>query len=212
MPAREVGVLPPERRRLLLQTALAEFADVGYEGASLNRIIGARHMSKSSFYHYFASKEALFEAVVTDIGGAFVAELAPPGDDELAEGDFWGHIMRLAERLAELSSGDPGFMRLAKLFYLPDVPRNPGSPLAKAAARIDDWIDRALTIGRAGGAVGDDLPIELQRRLLRAVLWAMDEWSVANASNLDHDEIRRLSTAQFEAIRRLLAPGITPLR
>lgn len=203
MTGRETGVLPPERRRSLLETAAAEFAEAGYERASLNRIIRAQGMSKSSFYHYFDSKEALFGAVVADIGGDLAAALALPSPAELAAGDFWGGVADLTDRLAAAAEGRPGFTALARLFYLPDAPAS----LDAARARIDDWVDRALEAGRSAGAVGEALPVSLQRALVRAVLWAMDEWSVSNMDDLTEAERHRLAGAQVEALRRLLAPG-----
>ncbi|HEU5129840.1 MAG TPA: TetR/AcrR family transcriptional regulator [Glycomyces sp.] len=203
MTGRESGVLPPERRRALLETAAAEFAEAGYERASLNRIIRAQGMSKSSFYHYFDSKEALFGAVIADIGGALAATLALPSPAELAAGGFWDGVADLTRRLAAAAESRPGFTALARLFYLPDAPAS----LDAARARIDDWIDRALEAGRAAGAVSGALPVSLQRALVRAVLWAMDEWSVNHMDGLAEAERHRLAGAQTEALRRLLAPG-----
>jgi hypothetical protein len=86
MSNRVVGVMAPERRRLLLETAAREFARAGYERASLNRIIRSCGMSKSSFYYYLGSKEALFDAVVTEGGAALVAAMDVPDPDEFAGG------------------------------------------------------------------------------------------------------------------------------
>ncbi|WP_035735796.1 TetR/AcrR family transcriptional regulator [Glycomyces arizonensis] len=202
MTRRETGVLPPERRRALLEAAAVEFAEAGYERASLNRIIRGQGMSKSSFYHYFGSKEALFGAVVADIGGDLAAALGLPDPAELAEGDFWGRVRALTDRLAQASQERPGFTALARLFYLPDAPAS----LDASRSRIDAWIDRALEAGRSVGAVGEELPVSLQRQLVRAVLWAMDEWSVTNMDHLTEDELILLADAQLEAMRRLLAP------
>ncbi|GAB3645103.1 hypothetical protein GCM10028833_03790 [Glycomyces tarimensis] len=196
-------MLPPERRRALLETAAAEFAEAGYERASLNRIIRARGMSKSSFYHYFDSKEDLFTAVVADIGAALVEALGLPAPGDLAEGDFWARVEELTARLAGAARERPGFATLPKLFYLPDAPPS----LAKTRALIDAWIDEALEVGRSAGAVGGDLPVSLQRSMVRAMLWTMDEWSVANMDLLSGDELERLAEAAFAAVKRLLSPS-----
>ncbi|WP_211228446.1 TetR/AcrR family transcriptional regulator [Glycomyces tenuis] len=203
MTRRETGVLAPDRRRALLEAAAAEFAEAGYERASLNRIIRGQGMSKSSFYHYFDSKEALFDAVIGDIGGSLVKALDLPEAAELASGDFWGRVEELTDRLALAGTEHPAFAALAKLFYLPDAPAS----LGETRGRIDAWIDRALEAGRAVGAVDDELPVSLQRHLVGAVLWAMDEWSIAHMDALGEDELRQVAVAQMEALRRLLAPG-----
>jgi AcrR family transcriptional regulator len=207
MDANATRVLPPERRRTLLEHAAAEFARAGYEQASLNRVLSAQGMSKSSFYHYFASKEALFNAVVSDLGAALVQALDLPSDAELEAGDFWEQVAALAERLGRLARDEPAFGLFAKLFYLPDAPAAPGGPLARIRAAVDEWIDRALTAGRAAGAIGDDLPLTLQRHLGKAVLWAMDEWTIEHVDVLDPEELERLQAAQIGALRRLLGPA-----
>ena len=48
----------------LLQEAMTEFADKGFDSASLNQIIKRSGISKGSFYHHFNNKEELFLKVV----------------------------------------------------------------------------------------------------------------------------------------------------
>lgn len=60
------GMMTPQRYRKLLAAAAGEFAAHGFEQASLNTVIRACGMSKSSFYHYFDSKKALFDRVVEE--------------------------------------------------------------------------------------------------------------------------------------------------
>lgn len=48
----------------LLHEALKEFADKGFDSASLNQIIKRSGISKGSFYHHFNNKEGLFYSVV----------------------------------------------------------------------------------------------------------------------------------------------------
>jgi AcrR family transcriptional regulator len=211
MEANTTGVLPAERRRTLLEHAAAEFARAGYEQASLNRVLRAQGMSKSSFYHYFASKEALFNAVITDLGAELAQALDPPAAAAFEAGDFWERIAALAERLTRLAATEPSFALFAKLFYLPDAPAAPAGPLARTRTAVDAWIDAALAAGRRNGAIGEDLPLTLQRRLCKAVVWAMDEWTIEHFETLDPKEIQKLPAAQIEALRRLLGTGSTPI-
>ncbi|WP_233551388.1 TetR/AcrR family transcriptional regulator [Amnibacterium setariae] len=70
----------------LLESALRQFAVVGFEGASLQRIAADAGLSKSSVLYHFASKEALLDAAlrpaVEDLAGvvdemARIADAAP---------------------------------------------------------------------------------------------------------------------------------------
>lgn len=54
---------PELRREELLDQAQALFLTHGYDQASLNDVIAAAGVSKGAFYHYFASKDALLEAL-----------------------------------------------------------------------------------------------------------------------------------------------------
>jgi len=53
-------------RRRLLQTAAERFARDGFEGASVDRISVEAGFAKGTVYNYFASKDALFAAVIEE--------------------------------------------------------------------------------------------------------------------------------------------------
>ncbi|WP_252106031.1 MULTISPECIES: TetR/AcrR family transcriptional regulator [unclassified Halomonas] len=60
--------LPPDiRRQYILDAALDAFAKVGFEGATVEAIALKAGLTKAGFYAHFASKEALFEALLEAI-------------------------------------------------------------------------------------------------------------------------------------------------
>ncbi|MCF3934072.1 TetR/AcrR family transcriptional regulator [Acuticoccus sp. M5D2P5] len=52
-------------REHILSTAHLIMSGKGFSGVGLNEILRAAHVPKGSFYHYFASKEAFGEALLT---------------------------------------------------------------------------------------------------------------------------------------------------
>lgn len=54
------------KRRQILAGARAAFLEHGFDGASMGDIVAASGVSKATVYAYFASKEALFEALILD--------------------------------------------------------------------------------------------------------------------------------------------------
>ncbi len=52
--------LPAEKREMICQVAIAEFAEYEYELASINRIVNKAGISKGSFYQYFDNKKELY--------------------------------------------------------------------------------------------------------------------------------------------------------
>lgn len=196
-------MLSPSRRQALLATAAAEFAENGYQRASLNRVIAAQPMSKSSFYHYFESKAELFDAVVSEAASRLMETVPIPEAGRLAGEDFWGEVTGFVTGMVRAGRAGP-LVDLARLFYLPDVPED--SAVTRIRRAIDDWIAAALMTGRIRGAVRDDLPASLQVRMVVALLWAVDEWSVDRLPTLGPVERDRLASAQVAALRRLLEP------
>lgn len=64
-PGRPVSL---EKRRAMLDAAIAEFQKHGYEGASMDAIAAASDVSKRTLYNHFASKEALFRSLIDEMG------------------------------------------------------------------------------------------------------------------------------------------------
>ncbi len=58
--------MPPleEKRLQILDAALEEFQQLGFAGASMDRIAERAKVSKRTVYNHFESKEALFNAIV----------------------------------------------------------------------------------------------------------------------------------------------------
>lgn len=55
--------LPPDKQERVLDAALAEFADQGYQAASLNRLVAQAGIAKGSLYQYFPNKEGIFRHI-----------------------------------------------------------------------------------------------------------------------------------------------------
>jgi AcrR family transcriptional regulator len=72
---------PELRRNEFLDCAQALFLERGFDNASLNEVIIAAGVSKGAFYHYFASKEALLEALAARFAEAALARIRSVLDD-----------------------------------------------------------------------------------------------------------------------------------
>ncbi|SCE80927.1 TetR/AcrR family transcriptional regulator [Micromonospora mirobrigensis] len=64
-----------QTRRRLLDAARDEFAAVGIAGARVDRIAAAAGSNKAQIYHYFGSKDGLFDAVFEEIARTTVDEI-----------------------------------------------------------------------------------------------------------------------------------------
>lgn len=196
----------PQRHQLLYETAAREFAARGFDNASLNAIIRACGLSKSSFYHFFSSKEALFDRVVEAAAAALARDLAAPEAEVFAGPHFWDRVGVFLGEALLIASRQAWYADFGRLFYLPDLAPSRSPALTRILANVADWTARVIAVGRTSGAIDDDLPASLQAELVFAVLQAMDRWSLHHLDQLDEAGQADLLTRQFDALRRLLEP------
>lgn len=95
--------------RRILEAAISVFSEQGYMGAKMDDIASGAGISKPTLYQYFASKEALFGAMMEarrdDMLIAF---------DMSSEGDLVGRLYAFAWRYAKTVM-NPEFLGLARL-------------------------------------------------------------------------------------------------
>lgn len=58
---------PDRTRRRILQAAIRLFAKHGFHAVSVDLIVGQARVNKRMVYHYFGSKDALFEAALSEV-------------------------------------------------------------------------------------------------------------------------------------------------
>lgn len=137
------------KRETILEAAIAAFRDEGYECASMDRIADRAGASKRTVYNHFASKEALFEAVV---GRLFDQAAA-------SRQVVWDPDRPLEEQLADFARaktllGEGGVSRCLMRVVLGVFVRQPElvqEVMARSAAQetsLVSWLRKANEAGR----------------------------------------------------------------
>ena len=119
--------LPPDERRAnLFDAALAVFAELGYDRATLSDVVDRIGVSKGCLYHHFQSKEQLFLTLLRDRVAATVRS-----DEEVlaaATGSREQVLRTLVERhwahLQEPGQIELATLALTELPKIPDAGRN----------------------------------------------------------------------------------------
>ena len=75
--ARALPLDPEARRAQLLAAARVVFARLGYHGAGVSDIIDAAGVARGTFYNYFDSKRAIFDAVLAEIMEDVTSSVCP---------------------------------------------------------------------------------------------------------------------------------------
>lgn len=81
-------------RAALLEEATALFAERGYAGTSLEDVASASQVTRGAVYHHFASKQALFEAVLDRQEARVTAEVTAAA----TTADPWDAAMRALDK------------------------------------------------------------------------------------------------------------------
>jgi AcrR family transcriptional regulator len=90
-----------QRRELIIEAALGEFAAVGYEAASVGRIATAAGVARTVLYDHFPSKLALFKDLLVTEGEALLAYLSEGLESEGTTEERWRATFDAFFRFAE---------------------------------------------------------------------------------------------------------------
>lgn len=98
-----------ERRASILAVAKVLFADQGYHGVSIDQIAARLAVSPAVLYRHFASKQELYEAVLSEIAckRESYVDVVVRGPD-----DFGGMLERMTLMYVESVARDPDYLRM----------------------------------------------------------------------------------------------------
>lgn len=185
-------------RDRLLAAARAEFGANGYDATSIEAILGAAGVARGALYHHFATKEALFDAVLDQV----VAELAAGVRTAAAGVEDPAEILRVGCLAWLRLAIDPAVQRIVLL----DAP---------AVVGWTRWrtIDERYTLGGTKAilrtlADAGRLPAGATDVLAHLVLAAVGEAALVIARADDPVAALPAGTAALEILlRRLLGPA-----
>lgn len=186
-------------RRLLLEAAIAEFAERGLHGARVAAIAARAGVNKERMYEYFGNKDQLF-AAVRDV------ELAKLPDVVELTSETARDLGEYAGRIFDYHSAHPELLRLLHWEGL----EASDQPLPSAAERAESYAARAQAIREAqsDGYVTTSIPPE---RMLYGVIALASWWFAApQVGGLLFGPAHKDLVAQREAlvamVRRMSAP------
>ncbi|MBA3456956.1 MAG: TetR/AcrR family transcriptional regulator [Deltaproteobacteria bacterium] len=155
--------LVDDKRRIILDAALREFAERGYHGTAVPEVAEAAGVGTGTLYRYFASKEVLVNVLYRDTKARLRSALldgAPPVDLALADAaERW--FSELWRRLGAFARNEPDAFRFLEMqdhvAYLDAQSRQ-----VEVAVLTPLWLAGKRLRGRASGASVD---------VLIALLW-----------------------------------------
>lgn len=141
--------LTDRKRQAIVDAAIAEFREHGFEVANMDRIATRAQVSKRTVYNHFSGKDALFDAILERMWEATQAQvkLSYQADRPLRE-----QLLILIEQKLAMSD-DPQFLDLARVLIAEAIhaPQRARDMLCRLGGREEGltvWIRAAMAEGR----------------------------------------------------------------
>ncbi len=156
------GRIRQRNRALILAAAERAFAEKGFDGATMAAIATAAGLPKANLHYYFATKEAVYRAVIDGIVRLWLSafdHIAPEDDPAQALASYIRRKMRLSFEHPQAS----------RLFAL-EVIR--GAPVIRdfLAGELKQWVEARAAVFRAWAAQGRMTPVDPAHLLF--TVWA----------------------------------------
>jgi AcrR family transcriptional regulator len=204
MPLARFAKLEPAKRDRLLEVAAAEFARCGYADASLNDILAASGLGKSSYYYYFADKHDLFATVIDGVYRALEDAVSPANLDVETADEFWAAIERQYLDWLKAVMQMPhaaGVLRAVQVF------RTAGTTGPAIASRMSALLRASIVQGRARGFVRKDLEVEVLVAIVEGADAALDAALYSQDAQPSPARLRAHVRLALDTARRLLGPS-----
>jgi TetR/AcrR family transcriptional regulator of autoinduction and epiphytic fitness len=186
------------KREAIVQAAILEFRNHGFEATSMDKIAATAEVSKRTVYNHFPSKEELFAAILLELWqnsaaqGEFRYQSEIPVRQQLM--DF------LQRKVSVLCN--PDFMDLARVavaatIHTPDRARDMVEKLSKREEGIATWVRAAQADGKL--KAGDPVLIGdmLQGQLKGVAFWPQVTMGQALLNPSQQADIIRITADMF---------------
>ena len=211
MPFERFERLTAEKRERILETAAQEFAEHGFEGASINRILERAAMSKGAAYYYFADKADLFCTAVMYASDYVQISSMTIDLTSLDRETFWPTFAELHRRPLLRAFERPWLFAVIRVAGQLPPEFIAREPLASLARTIITTTLGLVKRGQELGLIRVDLEDSLIFAWLQGLDRASDQWLMERWAQLDRAMLTRISDATVEAMHRALAPDRSSL-
>ncbi len=179
--------LMDDKREMIEQIAMDEFANNGFLGASINRIIENAGIAKGSFYQYFDNKEDLYlhtsDLIVKLKMGYINKEMAT-----YAQGDFFSILKAMYVAGLRFAKEHPRALKIGN-----DMLKHKDSPIyerimAQNKGKSADIFEQFITEGVRSGTIREGLDMAFISHIMTALNIATIEYYATMSSKENEGE------------------------
>jgi AcrR family transcriptional regulator len=167
MPKETFFNLPEEKRQVIIDIAIDEFADNDYKNASISNIASRAGIAKGSLYQYFKDKRELYFYLLQLAGEekkAFLSGKTPP-DPTMSLFDYLRWLMKVG---ATFELSNPKLAQVAYRGLFSDRPFG-DEPTQQILNSVKDYYGSLVDMGKTQGCIDPRIDRDLAIFLLESV-------------------------------------------
>ena len=197
-----------DKKNLLMDSAIKEFTERGYENASYNKIIERSGLSKGTVYYYFENKDSLLKMALNEMIEQFISISDGLDLPETTE-EFWEVDSEYHRRIMKFLFESP----YSGLVYV--VFRNE----QRINSEMSDFVEQILCFrrklierGQVLGVVRNDMSAETISKIMQEIGRALSASMIKNTCDCRGttktlDEIKSFVEIMRDLSKRILSPS-----
>lgn len=192
--------LTDRKRAAILQAAIDEFRDQGFEATTMDRIAATAGVSKRTVYNHFPSKDVLFAEILLQLWqkSAALVDVAYRADLPLRD-----QLLELVrQKLSMLDEGnfvDLARVAIAETIHSPERARDMVARLEGTEEGVTRWIRAALADGRLKPLEPAFAAQQLQGMLKGFAFWPQITMGVPALTREQQEEVAQSAVDMFLA-------------
>ncbi len=155
-----------KKKEQLLEIAIKEFAEKGYENSSLNNILKETGISKGTFYYHFKNKEDLYGYIISILIEEKKNFLQKNFNAEIYKQDIFSILKNLTNIGLEFARSNPQINKFAESFMKEKDNEIYHKMINKFSPDTYEYIDNLIEMSYQKGEIRGDLPNEFVKRIV----------------------------------------------
>lgn len=175
-----------EKKQELVDAAIDEFGEKGYEKASLNNILRAAGISKGTFYYHFENKEELYLYLIS----IFIEKKKSFFADYVKPEDFNKNIFILLKIMTraglEFAKQNPTINKFSEAFVKERGNKIYNKMLKRFSFESDDYFNILIENAYLKGELRTDIPKEFTKHVITYLFTHLQD--ITDIKNVDDFE------------------------
>jgi AcrR family transcriptional regulator len=191
MPKETFFNLPDEKRERIIETAIDEFAQYSYEGASITRIAENANIAKGSFYQYFEDKKDLFKHII-DISGQKKLMYMTRLLKDFEKLDFFQAFREMYVAGIKFAKEHPRLSKIGTSFVKGTDAKFKQEILGESIPKSNEFIKGMLLRGIQRGEIAPEIDADIVAYMLTELSISISEYFIKEMDAEDDMEILEL--------------------